>query len=82
MFGKFYDPISHWYIHKSWIISLHQLITSHFGGTPLVILVDLLNGSTGVEGVIIFLAVDELSETLDGVIGRDAIVGIGNSFYL
>ena len=59
---------------------MHQLIISHFGGTPLVILVDLLNGSTGVEGVMIFLTVGDLSGTLDGVAGRDAIVGIGDSF--
>ena len=59
---------------------MHQLIMSHFGGTPLVILVDLLNGSTGVEGVMIFLTVGDLSGTLDGVSGRDAIVGIGDSF--
>ena len=58
---------------------MHQLIVSHFGGTPLVILVDLLNGSTGVEGVAIFLTVGNLSGTLDGVSGRDAIVGIGDS---
>ena len=59
---------------------MHQLIMSHFGGTPLVILVDLLNGSTGVDGVVIFLTVDDLSGTLDGVSGRDAMVGIGDSF--
>ena len=59
---------------------MHQLIMSHFGGTPLVILVDLLNGSTGVEGVMIFLPVGDLSGTLDGVPGRDAIVGIGELF--
>ena len=59
---------------------MHQLITSHFGGIPLVILVDLLNDSTGMEGVTIFLAVDELSEDLDGVFGNDAIVGISESF--
>ena len=53
---------------------------SCFGGIPLVILVDLLNDSTGVEGVTIFLAVDELSEDLDDVFGNDVIVGIGNSF--
>ena len=57
---------------------------SHFGGTPLVILVDLLTGSIGVqceaEGVALFLAVVDLSGTLDGVSGRDAIVGIGDSF--
>ena len=47
---------------KGWIVSSHQLIMSCFGGIPLVILVDLLNDSTGVEGVTIFLAVDELSE--------------------
>ena len=58
---------------------MHQLIMSHFGGTPLVILVDLLNGSTEVEGVAIFLTVGDLSGTLDGVSGRDAIVGIGDS---
>ena len=53
---------------------------SCFGGTPLVILVDLLNSSTGVEGVMTFLTVGDLSGTLDGVSGRDAIAGIGNSF--
>ena len=53
---------------------------SHFCGTPLVILVDLLNGSIGVEEVTNFLAVDELSEALDGVIGSHAMVGIGISF--
>ena len=61
-------------------MSLHQLIMSHFVGIPLVILVDLLNDSTGVEGVTIFLVADELSEDLDGIFGNDAIVGIGNSF--
>ena len=40
---------------------MHQLIMSHFGGTPLVILVDLLNGSTEVEGVVLFLTVGDLS---------------------
>ena len=59
---------------------MHQLIMSHFGGTPFIILVDLLYGSTGVEGVMIFLTVGDLPGTLDGVSGRDAIVGIGNSF--
>ena len=59
---------------------MHQLIMSHFGGSPLVILIDLLNGSTGVEGVVIFLTVGHLSGTLDGVSGRDAIVGIEDSF--
>ena len=59
---------------------MHWLITSHFGGIPLVSLVDLLNDSTGVEGVTIFLAAHELSEDLDGIFGNDAIVGIGNSF--
>ena len=59
---------------------MHELIMSHFGGTPLVILTDLPNGSTGVEGVVIFLTVGDLSGTLDGVSGRDAIVGIGDSF--
>ena len=52
---------------------------SHFGGTPVVIMVDLLIGSTGVEGVVIFLTVGDLSRTLDGVSGRDAIEGIGES---
>ena len=59
---------------------MHQLIMSCFGGTPLVILVDLLNGTTGVEGVVIFLTVGDLSGTLDGVSGRDATVGIGDLF--
>ena len=59
---------------------MHQLIISHFGGPPLVILIDFLNGSTGLEGVVIFLTVGDLSRTLDGVSRRDAIVGIGNSF--
>ena len=58
---------------------MHHLIMSCFGGTPLVILIDLI-GSTGVEGVVIFLTVGDLSGTLDGVSGRDAIVGIGGSF--
>ena len=58
---------------------MHQLVMSHIGGTPLVILVDLLNGSTEVEGVMIFLTVVDLSGTLDGVSGRDVIVGIGDS---
>ena len=53
---------------------------SHFGGIPLVILVDLLNNSTGMEGVTIFLAVDGLSEDLDGIFGNDVIVGIGDPF--
>ena len=59
---------------------MYQLVMSCFGGTPLLILVDLLNGSTGVEGVMIFLAVGDLSGTLDGVSGRDAIVGMRDSF--
>ena len=58
---------------------MHQLIMSGFGGTPLFILIDLLNGSTGVEEIVIFLTVGDLSETLHGVSGRDAIVGIGDS---
>ena len=63
------------------IASVHFISQiSHFGGTPLVILVDPLAGSIGVEGVALFLAVGDLSGTLDGVSGRDAIVGIGNSF--
>ena len=45
---------------------------------------DLLTGSIGVqcgvEGVAFLLAVGDLSATLDGVSGRGAIVGIGNSF--
>ena len=53
---------------------------SCFGGTPLVILVDLLNGSIGVERVVLFLTVGDLSGALDVVYGRDAIVGIGDSF--
>ena len=53
---------------------------SCFGGTPLIIFIDLLNGSTGVEGVVIFLTVGVLSGTLDGVSRRDAIVGIGDPF--
>ena len=65
---------------KSWIISSYQLTTSRFGGIALVILVDLLNDSTAVEGVTIFLAVDMLSEDLDGIFGNDVIVGIGNPF--
>ena len=59
---------------------MHQLIMSLFGGTPLVILIYLLNCSTGVEGVAIFLTVGDLSGTLDGVSGRDMIVGIADSF--
>ena len=53
---------------------------SHFGDTPFVILEDLLNGSIGVEGVVFFLTVGDLSGTLDDVFGRDAIVGIIDSF--
>ena len=59
---------------------MHQLIMSCIGGTPLVILIDLLNGSPGVEGVAIFLTIGDLSGTLDGVSGRDAILGIGDLF--
>ena len=59
-----------------------QLIMSHFGGTPLVILVDLLSGSTGVEGVMIFLTIGDLSGTLDGVSGMDAIVELEIHSYL
>ena len=55
---------------------------SHFGGIPLVILVDLLNDSTGVEGVTIFLAADETSEDLDGIFGNNIIVGICDPFLL
>ena len=55
---------------------------SHFGGTPLVTLIDLLNASNGVEEVVIFLTVDDLSGTLDGISERDAIVGFGDSFIL
>ena len=53
---------------------------SRFGGIPLVILVGLLNDSTGVEGVTIFLAVGEVSEDLDGIFGNDLIVAIGDPF--
>ena len=56
---------------------MHQLIMGCFGGTPLVILIDLLNGLAGVERVAIFLTVGDLSGTLDGVSGRYAIVEIG-----
>ena len=59
---------------------MHQLIMSCFGGSPLVILIDLLNGSTGVEEDAIFLTVGDQSGTIYGVSGRDAIVGIGDSF--
>ena len=59
---------------------MHQLIMSHLVDTPLVILVDLLNGSTGEEGVMIFLTVGDLSGPLDGVSERDTIVGIGDAF--
>ena len=66
------------------IASVHILWISCFGGVPLVILVDLLTGSIGiqcgVEGVALFLAVGDLSGTLGGVSGRDAIVGIGDLF--
>ena len=63
------------------IASVHFISwISHFGSTPLVILVDLLTGSIGVEGVVLFLDVGDLSGTLGGVSGRDAIVGIGDSF--
>ena len=41
---------------------------------------DLFNGSIGVEGVALFLTVGDLSGTLDGVFGRDAIVGIRDAF--
>ena len=41
---------------------------------------DLLTGSIGVEGVALFLAVGDLSGTLDDVSGRDAFVGIWDSF--
>ena len=61
-------------------VPLHQFIISHFGGIPLVILVDLLNGSIGVEGVALFLTIGDLSGTLDDVFGRDAIVGLRDSF--
>ena len=53
---------------------------SCFGGTPLIILVDPLDGSAGVEGVAIFLTDSDLLGTLDDVSGRDAIVVIGDSF--
>ena len=53
---------------------------SCFSGIPLVILVDLINDSTGVEGITIFLVGDEISEDLDGVFGNGAIVGIGEPF--
>ena len=49
---------------------------SHFDGTPFIILEDLLNGYTGVEWVAFLLTVGDLSGTLDGVFGTDAIVGI------
>ena len=63
------------------IASVHFISwRSSFGGTPLVILVDFLNGSIGVEEVMLFLTVGDLSGTLDGVSGRDAIVGIRDSF--
>ena len=59
---------------------MHQFIISHFSGTPFIILEDLLNGSIGVEGYALFLTVGDLPETLDAVSGRDAIVGIRDSF--
>ena len=49
---------------------------SHLGGTPLVILVDPLTGSIGVEGGALFHAVGDVSGTLNGVSGRDTIVGL------
>ena len=65
------------------IASVH-FMDSHFGGTPFVILVDLLTSSISVqcevEGVVLFLVIGDPSGTLDGVSGRDAIVGMGDSF--
>ena len=65
------------------IASVHSM-DSCFGGTPLVILVDLLTCSIGVqcevEGVVLFLVIGDPSGTLDGVSRRDAIVGIGDLF--
>ena len=78
MFGKFCDPILHKKLNYIFVLLCITLYL--FSGAPLVFLVDLLNGSIGVEEVTIFLAVDELLEALDGVIGSDAMVGIGNSF--
>ena len=46
---------------------MHQFIISCFGGTPFLILEDLLNGSIGVEEVVFFLTVGDLSGTLEGV---------------
>ena len=83
-FGQFHDPVRqskilfHTDIYRK--ADLFNCIISHFGGTPLAVLVDLLNGFTGVEGVALFQTAGDLSGTLDGVCGRDAIVGISNSF--
>ena len=52
----------HWYVHKDRIISSHQLITIRCGGIPFVVLVDLLKGIFGVEGVVVSLTANVLSE--------------------
>ena len=47
-----------------------------------MLVVDLVNGSIGMEGVAFFLTVGDLSGTLDDVFGGDAIVGIKDSFLV
>ena len=87
-FEKFYVPILHWYIHniihwyvhKGRIISLHQLITNHCDGILFVVLVDLLKGIFGVEGVVVSLTANVSSEDWDDVFGDDVILGIDSSF--
>ena len=77
LFERFYVPISHWYIHntihwyvhKDRIISLHQLITKCCGGIPFVVLVDLLKGIFGVEGVVVSLSANVSSEDWDDAFG-------------
>ena len=59
---------------------MQKFIISCFGGTPFIILEDLLNGSIGVEGIAFYLTVGDLSGTLGCVFGRDAIVGIRDAF--
>ena len=57
-----------------------SLLQVHFSSPPFIILEDPFNGSIAVEGVAFFLTVGDLSGTLDGVFGRDAIVGNRDSF--
>ena len=40
----------------------HQLITNHGGGIPCMVLVDLLKGIFGVEGVVVSLTANVSSE--------------------